>query len=132
MDSDEEIATQDRRRVQQGLRRLAPLAGENLVDMIDSFGAWRIRMGYNNDGGDNDERNDGNSGGSNSSSSSSSGGELPDIIDYSEMGGLEEDPSVTVYSDAEWDSMSSESDDWVQSFNVSDDDTELSQLTPEE
>jgi hypothetical protein len=100
-------------------------------------------MGYNNDGGDNDkrndggdndERNDGNSGGSNSSSSSSSssGGELPDIIDYrdhSEMGGL--DASV-MESDVEGDSMSSESDDWVQSFNVYDDDTEPSQLTPEE
>jgi hypothetical protein len=108
--------------------------------MIDSYEAWRIRMGYNNDGGDNDERNDGNSGGS--SSSSSSGGELPDIIDYRdylEMGGLEEDPSVTVYSDVsvmesdvEGDSMSSESDDWAQSFNVFDDDTEPSQLTPEE
>jgi hypothetical protein len=99
-------------------------------------------MGYNNDGGDNDERNDGNGGGSNSSSSSSSGGELLDIIDYRdhlEMGGLEEDPGVTVYSDAsvmgsdvEGDSMISKSDDWAQSFNVYDDDTEPRQLTPEE
>jgi hypothetical protein len=101
--------------------------------MIDSYEAWRIRMGYNNDGGggDNDERDDGGSN-SSSSSSSSSGGELPDIIDYSEMGGLEEDAGVTVYSDTEGDSMSSENDDWVQSFNVSDDDTEPSQLIPEE
>jgi hypothetical protein len=90
--------------------------------MIDSYEAWRRRMGYDDE--------------------SSSGGELPDLIDdpddWQMGGGLEgnaQNPSVIVYDEvsdmeSEGDSSSSESDtnDWILR---DDDGVDPSLLAPE-